>query len=629
MTIIYRLGLCIFLTLWMPFRPSAQDAQLDSVKALVEAYEFKDTTRVNLLLDLTRYYASGDITQNPPLFEEALEISKRLNYAKGIGSALNVQCKHFIITGALDRALPIALQAKQVFDSLNYKTGQIGTNNNLARIYNVNGEFNKSLEMHLENVHLVMEQPDSPDKAGMYFYVAKTYESLMDFDSAEVYYQKALDISSTCGFQTGIAIAEGSLGGIYNKLGRFDQAIKYLNRTLAFSEAYGHTTNIAASCFTLADIYFRKGDFQQALNYINRSIQVYEELGTNRMLKDSYLAQTQYKKALNDFRGALQSLKLHVDFKDSVFSENKMKVIEELQAKYETEKKEAEIISLSQRSQIQDLQLQKQRYGLFGLGVLIMLVIGSAFLLYRQRQLKQRQEITTLELAETKKRLAVEQQYRASELKALRSQMNPHFVFNALNSIQEYIMLNEKRLAGKYLGKFADLMRTYLDQSQKKSVTVQAEVDALKLYLELEKLRFEDSLEYQIHVAEDLDPDDIQLPALLVQPFVENALKHGLLHKQGERKLSVSFIREDDVLICKVKDNGIGRKASEELNKNRNPNHKSYATGAIQERIELINYSMSEPVRFETVDVTNQQGEVSGTEVRLFIPMVGFAEFEA
>ncbi len=629
MTIIYRLAFCVFLTLWMPFRSAAQDARLDSVKALVEAYQFKDTTRVNLLLDLTRYYASGDITQNPPLFEEALEISKRLNYAKGIGSALNVQCKHFIITGALDRALPIALQAKHIFDSLNYKAGQIGTNNNLARIYNVNGEFNKSLEMHLENVHLVMEQPDSPDKAGMYFYVAKTYESLMDFDSAEVYYQKALDISSTCGFQTGIAIAEGSLGGIYNKLGRFDQAIKYLNRTLAFSESYGHTTNIAASCFTLADIYFRKGDFQQALNYINRSIQVYEELGTNRMLKDSYLAQTKYREALNDYRGALQSLKLHVDFKDSVFSENKMKVIEELQAKYETEKKEAEILSLSQRSQIQDLQLQKQRYGLFGLGVLIMLVTGSAFLLYRQRQLKQHQEITTLELAETKKRLALEQQYRASELKALRSQMNPHFVFNALNSIQEYIMLNEKRLAGKYLGKFADLMRTYLDQSQKKSVTVQAEVDALKLYLELEKLRFEDSLEYHIHVAEDLDPDDIQLPALLVQPFVENALKHGLLHQKGERILSVSFIRENKMLVCKVKDNGIGRKASEELNKNRNPNHKSYATGAIQERIELINYSMAEPVRFETVDVMDQQGEVSGTEVRLFIPMVGFTELEA
>ncbi|MEQ8471746.1 MAG: histidine kinase [Marinoscillum sp.] len=603
----------------------AQDIELDSIKAAVENHTHEDTIRVNLLIELTRYHASRDISEIPPLVLEALELSRKLNYARGIGQALNVQSKHYIVTGELDLALPLAIKAQGIFDSLNYKPGLIATNNNLARIYNVNGAFEKSLTMHLRNVDLVKGSPATSEKAGMYFYVAKTFESLNDFSEAEIYYQEALSISQACGFHTGVAIAEGSLGGVYNNLGRYQDAISYLNKTLKYSEQYGHTTNIAASCYSLSDSYLKLGKYEDARYYIDRSTVIYRELKHYRMLKDCYYMQVQIMEKLGAYPEALDYLMQHMKLKDSLFSENKVKVIEELQTKYETEKKEAEIAALSQEAKIQDFQLKKQKYGLFGLGFMILLTIGSGFLIYRQRQLKQQKAITDMELVETKKRLEIEQQYRASELKALRSQMNPHFMFNALNSIQEYIMLNEKKLAGKYLGKFADLMRTYLNHSQRKSVSVQDEVDALKLYLELEKLRFEDTLNYEVFVDPEIDPEDSKLPALLIQPFVENALKHGLLHQHGQRILQVKFSVEGRSLLCEIIDNGIGRKASEAINHSRNSVHHSYATGAIKERIDLINYALIEQVTEVTNDLVDAQGVPIGTHVMIKIPLTAFS----
>ena len=150
-----------------------------------------------------------------------------------------------------------------------------------------------------------------------------------------------------------------------------------------------------------------------------------------------------------------------------------------------------------------------------------------------------------------------------------------------------------KKLAGKYLGKFADLMRIYLHQSQTRYITVEEEVEALNLYLELEKLRFEESLNYSISVNETVEPDILSIPSLLVQPYVENALKHGLLHKKEDRNLSISFHyqSEPDILECIIEDNGIGRERSTELNKLRNPNHQSFATSATKTRLELLNFT--------------------------------------
>ncbi len=210
------------------------------------------------------------------------------------------------------------------------------------------------------------------------------------------------------------------------------------------------------------------------------------------------------------------------------------------------------------------------------------------------------------------------------KLKALRSQMNPHFIFNALNSIQEYIVMNERKMAGKYLGKFADLIRIYLHQSDVKSISVQEEIEALNIYLELEKIRFEDTLFYHFEIAKEIDTELLYIPSLLIQPYVENALKHGLLHKVADRQLSIIFKcrKEDHILECEILDNGVGRKQSALLNKQQNPRHKSFASHATKDRLALLNHGNEKEIGEQIIDLYNEHGISKGTKVILSIPTI-------
>jgi ligand-binding sensor domain-containing protein len=210
-----------------------------------------------------------------------------------------------------------------------------------------------------------------------------------------------------------------------------------------------------------------------------------------------------------------------------------------------------------------------------------------------------------------------------SQLEALRSQMNPHFIFNALNSIQEYILFNNKDLASNYLIKFSRLIRIYLEHSQQNEVILKEEISALKIYLELEKIRFENILEYQLEIDKSINQSVIKIPSLFIQPYVENALKHGLLHKFENRILKVSFDEDkaNENIICVIEDNGIGREASLELNKNRTKYHTSFATSANEKRLSLINLDRKNKIKVTTVDLFNESKQSSGTKIIISIPL--------
>jgi sensor histidine kinase YesM/ligand-binding sensor domain-containing protein len=215
----------------------------------------------------------------------------------------------------------------------------------------------------------------------------------------------------------------------------------------------------------------------------------------------------------------------------------------------------------------------------------------------------------------------VNKQLVLSQLENLRSQMNPHFIFNALNSIQEYIVLNEKELASSFLIKFSRLIRIYLEHSRESEVTLSQEVNALNIYLELEKNRFEDLLDYSLQVSESININEIKVPSLLIQPYVENALKHGLLHKKEDRRLNIYFHLNDtkNLLICKITDNGIGVEASKELNKNRQPLHRSFATSANEKRVALLNTNRDLKITVSTTPLNPETK--TGTKVVITLPI--------
>lgn len=261
-----------------------------------------------------------------------------------------------------------------------------------------------------------------------------------------------------------------------------------------------------------------------------------------------------------------------------------------------------------------------QKWWFYVLSALVLIGAVSLLFMLRINIIRKRNALERKNVRLELEKNIIEKDLRSSQLSALKVQMNPHFIFNALNSIQEYILTNEKKLANSFLGKFSDLMRLYLDMSNKKSVSLAEEIKAMQLYLELEAMRFEDSFEFNLHVDENLHTDDIQIPPMIIQPYVENAIKHGLLHKRTERKLAVRFLSgENGALVCEVIDNGIGRKHSQELNKIRTKKHTSFATGATQKRLELLNYGLERNIGVTYHDLTDVHGNAAGTKVVITI----------
>jgi hypothetical protein len=215
-----------------------------------------------------------------------------------------------------------------------------------------------------------------------------------------------------------------------------------------------------------------------------------------------------------------------------------------------------------------------------------------------------------------------QRQFAMLEQQALQAQMNPHFIFNCLNSIQQFILTDDKEKANEYLTGFAKLIRQTLDNSGKKAITVSEEVNYLSSYLEMEKMRFNENFGYSITVADDVMQDFITMPALLLQPFIENSLRHGIRYKQdGAGRVDINFFMEENVLVCQVKDNGIGRKKAAEFKSKQHIEYQSKGMSLTEKRIELLNRTHQQKITVEIVDVVDDLNNGEGTIVRVKIPL--------
>ncbi len=202
------------------------------------------------------------------------------------------------------------------------------------------------------------------------------------------------------------------------------------------------------------------------------------------------------------------------------------------------------------------------------------------------------------------------------ELKALRSQINPHFIFNTLNSIQHYIAINDFKNSNKYIVQFATLIRKILHVSEKNVITIQEEVEILSMYMDLEKMRFEEQFDYNIEVANSLDKDYDEIPSMLLQPYVENAIWHGLMNKKGKGRIKIKITEEGEYICCSLEDNGIGRKAAAAIKAKRNITRKSIGMSVTQQRLDLIS---TNKVNVETIDLYGANGVAAGTKMLIKI----------
>jgi sensor histidine kinase YesM len=206
-----------------------------------------------------------------------------------------------------------------------------------------------------------------------------------------------------------------------------------------------------------------------------------------------------------------------------------------------------------------------------------------------------------------------------SEQKALLAQMNPHFLFNALNSVLHFIIENEKKTAVGYLTKFSSLIRRILEGSNRNLVNLEEELSAIRLYLELEKLRFGEKFEYSLSVNPAINPAETQIPSMLIQPFLENALWHGLATKPEGGRLDIQFELDQAAMVCVIEDNGIGREQSRLINAKRR-GHTSTGLQNVQERINLLNQLHKRYISLEITDLADAENKPCGTRVTLVFP---------
>jgi ligand-binding sensor domain-containing protein/putative methionine-R-sulfoxide reductase with GAF domain len=224
---------------------------------------------------------------------------------------------------------------------------------------------------------------------------------------------------------------------------------------------------------------------------------------------------------------------------------------------------------------------------------------------------------TTQELWENKQKAA------ESRLQSLRLQMNPHFLFNALNSIQQMILANEEMIATRYLSRFSKLLRTVLIHSDKEAITLKDEIEILKMYVELESVRFKESFTYSITCDEEIETEEIKIPTLLIQPFVENAIWHGLMHKEGDRHLDIIFTDQGDFLQCVIEDNGVGRQKASEIKSlsGQDKKHISKGIAVSEERIKTLKNSQGKHGTIQINDLVDAEGQSCGTQIVINFPI--------
>jgi len=252
-----------------------------------------------------------------------------------------------------------------------------------------------------------------------------------------------------------------------------------------------------------------------------------------------------------------------------------------------------------------------QNWWFSALAILVSVTMLVPFFKNRLRKLEKR-GLEKLERQELKANLV------ETELKALRSQMNPHFIFNSLNSIQDLVLQEDTESSYDYIVLFSNLVRNALDYSNQNFIPLEKEIEFLETYLKLEKLRFDDSFNYQIKCT---IKTEVNIPSLIIQPFIENAIVHGLFHKKGQKNLDISFEQNEEHVICEIIDNGIGRENARAIQDRQGKTHKSFALDSIKKRIDILAEQYGNYIGYKISDV-NLNAKYTGTKVIIVLPCI-------
>ena len=617
--------------------------------------EKSDTSKVKLLYHLSLTFASIDSSKALSYATNCMELSRQAKWPNGTGLAYLAFARIYYTITNYTSALQNALTAREIFEKLNDKRRLSYTIRTITVIYLGLGNYAQAIENGLVALRLFEERSDTLGIENMYTNIGVAFYYLTDYDKAIENYKKALPLCVQLDDKYGVASALDNIaisfmdagkldsaniydlrgmqlfkvvndqlalariydnrGDILSRLHDADSAFVYYNRAVEINKKSGIQDQLGSDYESIAALYFElakdsSGKFimprellrdknsllRKSQSYVAMAIPLIKNSGDINFLQTALLLASETEELLGNFR---QALVFHKDFtlyKDSIFNDVNKKKIAALEMQRMTEVKDKEI-QLAASEVKRETQLRN----------IILVIIGAVALL-----------ITFLIWSYNKrKKSAFDARIKDVEMKALRAQMNPHFIFNSLHSINKYVLENDKEAASTYLSKFASLMRLILENSREQEVSLEDDLHSLELYMQLEDLRFRNKFKYIIETDPAIDPENTLIPPMLLQPFVENAILHGLQNKEnGLVKISVN--KENDMIKCVIEDNGTGRVGT--IVKEENKRAKSLGLQIITERLNIINYLKKAKAALSIVDLKDAENKPHGLRIELLLP---------
>jgi len=426
---------------------------------------------------------------------------------------------------------------------------------------------------------------------------------LPNYDSSIFYYKKALDAFSESEDESGVATALGNIGIIFWLQHQADSAIFYAKKALKIRKSINDEEGISSSIFNLGRSYAENKNYKKAEEFYQQSLQISRQINSRKRISETYEAMAILYHEINLSEKAYSYHLKYSQLRDSLLNEENDKHIAKLKTLYDLEKKDKKLNVLAHQNQLQKERITRYNYGLVAIFLIVSLVTLVAFLLLRQNRLKLQQQ--ALELQQ----------------KLLRSQMNPHFIFNTLSSIQTYMLENDTKSASRFLSGFAKLMRHILENSKHEFISLEDEIEFLNNYLHIQQLRFTKSFNYKVVYREEEEPSQILVPPMLSQPFVENAIEHGIRNIDWTGEINILITSNEKNLQISIEDNGVGFNHKKEK-KPISQNHKSTGIENARQRIQILTNKYSSDHIFKITDMSYENPEGKGTIVTFAIPII-------
>lgn len=525
----------------------------------------------------------------------AINEAKVLKSPKDEAASLYNLSYIYVNLNLFDKALKINLDLLRLRDK---PKDLINSYNAISIILSKMHRYNEALAYSAKALKGSEELKDDASILASYINYGSAYLGLKQFDKAEDYFLKAREVAKKTNDLFSFSSVLTNLGAVYVEKNDYTKAKKIFDELLATGVVEmqdPYTNHIIFS--NIGELYNKQNMLDSAkVNYL-KSLQYVEPIKYYSGMSVSYYSLAEIEAKKKNYTAAYDYLQKAYTTRDSVFSEEKDRSISELKIGYEVDKKEEENKLLMQESELKDLEIGQQYIAIAGLAILVVLIIMGGYYFYSQR------------------RIIANQREKLLEQKLLQMQLNPHFIFNSLQSIQDFIYNKNEHEASQYLSKFGKLMRLTLEHSRMENITLASEVAGLENYLALQKLRLGTKLDYTINIEPGIDPTFVELPPMLVQPYVENAVEHGVKMKEGNGTVNISFKKEGDMLVITVADDGPG------INQDRldkRSGHQSLSMQIIKERLELLGRKKKYKPELNITNLGTTENK--GTQVEIKLP---------